>query len=275
MAQWQPAPPGAKSGTWVWWAVGAIVAIVAAAFLLYPKRLPEPTPPPQAASAPPPSVEPEAAPPAPSPPPVAESAPVAAAPAPALPALDESDHAVLSAAMEQLGQSAVQRFVVPEAIIRHIVVTVDNLPRQRVPVQTRPIEPTPGSFATSGGEDAPVLDAANFLRYQPFVALVDAADAGSLVALYRRFYPLFDEAYQSLGNGDGDFNARLENVIEHLLAAPERSGPIALARPNVMFTYADPELEALSAGQKLMIRIGIENERTVKRKLREILAALR
>ena len=41
-----------------------------------------------------------------------------------------------------------------------------------------------------------------------------------------------------------------------------------------MFEFADPELEALSAGQKILVRVGIDNERRLKAKLREIRAAL-
>ena len=258
-----------KGGSWVWWTAGTIVALAAIAAIVYLQLRPEPPPPPPVPAALP-------APPAsPPPPPAPATRPTpTAAPAAPLPALDESDKPVLSAAMELLGQSAVQRFVVPEQVVRRIVATVDNLPRQKLPMQSRPIHPTPGQFVASGSEEAPVLDAENYTRYRPFIALIDATDAEALVGLYRRFYPLFDEAYQSLGNGDGDFNTRLRAVVDHLLAAPEPSGPIRLERPNVLYTYADPELEALSAGQKLMIRIGRENELVIKQKLREIRAAL-
>ncbi len=41
-----------------------------------------------------------------------------------------------------------------------------------------------------------------------------------------------------------------------------------------MFEFADPELEELSAGQKILVRIGIENERRLKAKLRDVRWAL-
>lgn len=41
-----------------------------------------------------------------------------------------------------------------------------------------------------------------------------------------------------------------------------------------MYTFADPTLEARSAGQKLLIRMGLENEETVKAKLTELRAAI-
>jgi hypothetical protein len=38
----------------------------------------------------------------------------------------------------------------------------------------------------------------------------------------------------------------------------------------VFYKFADPELEGLSAGQKIMLRMGAENAAKVKAKLREI-----
>jgi hypothetical protein len=41
-----------------------------------------------------------------------------------------------------------------------------------------------------------------------------------------------------------------------------------------MYTFADPTLEARSAGQKLLIRMGPENEEAIKAKLTELRAAI-
>ena len=59
-----------------------------------------------------------------------------------------------------------------------------------------------------------------------------------------------------------------------LLATPECQGTIALVRPNVMYIYADPTLEALPAGQKLLIRMGPENAAAIKAKLTELRAVI-
>jgi len=59
-----------------------------------------------------------------------------------------------------------------------------------------------------------------------------------------------------------------------LLAAPEPQGPIELVQPKVFYQFADPKLEDLSAGQKLLIRMGPANERNLKEKLRDFRAEL-
>jgi hypothetical protein len=89
---------------------------------------------------------------------------------------------------------------------------------------------------------------------------------------YFHFYPLFQSAYQSLGYPNGYFNDRLVQVIDSLLATPNPSGPIELTRPNVLYTFADPSLEALPAGQKLLLRMGPDNAAVVKGKLKELRA---
>ena len=47
-------------------------------------------------------------------------------------------------------------------------------------------------------------------------------------------------------------------------------GPVKLVQPSVMYQFADRELEALSAGQKIMIRMGAENAARIKAKLKEM-----
>jgi hypothetical protein len=91
-----------------------------------------------------------------------------------------------------------------------------------------------------------------------------------LAGFYVRLYPLFQQAYVELGYPNGYFNDRLIGVIDHLLAAPEPKAPVYLAQPRVVFEFADPQLESLSAGQKILVRMGADNEMRIKAKLREL-----
>jgi hypothetical protein len=47
-----------------------------------------------------------------------------------------------------------------------------------------------------------------------------------------------------------------------------------LVRPNVLYQFADPELEAQSSGRKLLIRMGHEHAEKIKNSLRELRAAV-
>jgi hypothetical protein len=81
---------------------------------------------------------------------------------------------------------------------------------------------------------------------------------------------LFQDAYVALGYPDGYFNDRLVEVIDHLLETPEVNDPIELVRPHVLYEYSDPNLEALSSGQKLLLRMGSDNAARIKGTLREL-----
>jgi hypothetical protein len=191
-----------------------------------------------------------------------------------LPSLAESDAPLREAIGRIAGASSWKDYVLPESIIRRLVVTIDNLPRQKVAVEKRPVAPVAGFFLADGDELHATIDPQNFSRYQPLVAAVAGLDVQQLTAVYIRYYPLFQQAYQNLGYPNGYFNDRLVQVIDTLLATPETKGPIALTRPNVMYTFADPALEARPAGQKLLMRMGPENAAAIKEKLKELRAAV-
>lgn len=213
----------------------------------------------------------ETAPPAPAPVTVREPAPPRAVP---LPPLDQSDTEVAGTLTEVVGEEAVSEFLIPERIVRNLVVTLDNATREQMALNQRPVKVTPGEFLVTGSEDAPVIAPENYARYEPFVAVVLALDAKTLVSLYRGLEPLFQQAYEELGHPDAEFDERLSEVIEHLLATPNVPGQIRLVQPSVHYKFADDRLEKLSSGQKLLLRMGPENAAVVKGKLREIQAEL-
>ena len=219
-------------------------------------------------------------PPLPLPPaPVAETPPNYAVPDSALskeplPELDVSDAALLDSAKELLGVQIVEQWLIPTELVRRIVVTVDNLPRKKYAERQKPVKAIPGRFAVEGVENAQVISAGNAARYAPLVQAMQGLDMGRVAQGYFHWYPLFQEAYRNLGYPDGYFNNRLVAALDDMLAAPRIAGPIAVIQPNVLYEYADPALENLSSGQKLMIRIGAENQDIVKAKLRELRAAV-
>jgi hypothetical protein len=219
----------------------------------------------------PPAATAETPPPAPpsSEPAIENPVPSASAGETPLPALNESDPAIKDALGGALGNDAMQ-YLVPESIVRHLVVTIDNLPRQKAPAAKRPTVSPGGPFLAQGDEIHATLDPKNYARYEPMVNAVRKLDMQRVADVYVRFYPLFQAAYQDLGYPNAYFNDRLVAVIDSLLAAPEPSGPIELTRPNVLYTFADPTLEALPAGQKLLIRMGPDNAAAIKAKLREL-----
>ena len=119
------------------------------------------------------------------------------------------------------------------------------------------------------GEEV-LLNSNNSARYAPYVRVFETLDARTLARRYFDSYPLFQRAYAELGFAGQRFHDRLIEAIDDLLEAPELTGAVKLVRPKVFYQFADPELESLSAGQKIMIRMGPQNAAKVKAKLRDI-----
>ncbi len=186
-----------------------------------------------------------------------------------LPPLADSDQAAGNTLSGLIGAARFTSWFVPDDLIRRMVVTVDNLPREKVAMRLRPVRAVTPAFAPAGADDSPVLVEASFARYEPWVGAAEEVDIDRLFSAYTSFYPLFQQAYEELGNPTSYFNDRLVTVIDHLLATPEVPAPIALSRPNVLYEFADPELERLSAGQKTLVRMGPSNAARIKTLLRQ------
>jgi hypothetical protein len=260
--------PRPSGGRWGIAAVGALLIAIGAVAYYFWQRQPAPQP----VAAPP--AAPQAQAPAAATAPAVEHPVETTAPSAPLPSLAESDPAVHDALAALFGTSTFDALFRPQEVIRNIVATVDNLPRKDVALRLMPVKPVPGAFQVRGSDGGWVVGPDNAARYTPYVRAFEAVDSRRLVALYVRLYPLFQQAYADLGYPSRYFNDRLFEVIDHLLAAPEAPASIALVQPKVLYDFADPALANLSAGQKIMVRMGPENEAKVKAKLRELKQAL-
>lgn len=204
-----------------------------------------------------------------------------APPEAALPALAGSDDHVARALGELLGARDMAAFLQMDGLVRRVVATVDNLGREHAPARLWPVHPMPERFAVVGRGPVQTIGLDNAARYGALVRWIESVDMERAVALYARLYPLFQQAYEELGYPGRYFNDRLVAVIDHLLQAPEPASPVAVkltevkgdvpsTRPWVRYEFADPQLQSLSSGQKIMVRVGLENERRLKARLKAL-----
>lgn len=198
-----------------------------------------------------------------------------------LPAIGETD-VPLSTDLSQLaGEGTVMAWLVPDGIVRRFVATVDNLPRSHVAERSRVLRGASGQFAVerttvdaTTGEERIVAAPSNTSRYDGAVAALQALDMARVAAVYRRWYPRFQEAYEDLGYPGRYFNDRVIAVIDHLLETRVPAESPELVQPKVLFQYADAALESRSAGQKLLMRMGPEHAAVVKGQLAALRAEL-
>jgi len=175
---------------------------------------------------------------------------------------------------ERLPQMIADRKLLPlvnlNYFIQKLVLFIDHLPHKNLPRLYLPLTPPEPGFVTAVRGEEIVIDPRNATRYLPYVLLVEAIPDEPLLQLYRGLYPLFQQAYREISDPNAHFNDRLILVIDNLLETPEPSEPILVIHHVSRFKYADTSLEERSAGQKILLRMGVENTRRVKEKLRRI-----
>ena len=230
---------------------------------------------------------------------VAEAPPAPAAAAPSAPAIrnpiDESLAAAASAPVasdpqsmwrqgldELIGHSAVVRFVQSDDFTRRVVVTIDNLARAHAAPRMWPVSPTPGRFSVSGDGELRTIAPENAARYSPLVSMISGVDARQAATLYVHMYPQLQKAYEELGYPGRYFNDRVVEVIDHLLGTPEPAPPgplmqltevkgsVPSTQPWLRYEFADTDLQSLSAGQRILLRVGPAHRQALKAKLTEL-----
>lgn len=191
-----------------------------------------------------------------------------------LPPLNESDDNLLTA-FDRLA-TATSELIVPDEVIRKFVRAVNAAEEGKVVHEYRPlVSPAPPfqveRFTTAEDQVAQYkLSAENYQRYDQYVSTLAKMDTDALAGVYKRFYPLLEEAYGEMGLKKGNFHTVMLAAIDNALAAPIIEGDVLLVRPKVFYQYADPKLEQLPATQKLLVRMGPENARSVKASLKAL-----
>lgn len=260
--------------------VAALVAIVLLVLWIFsPSDEPEPRPPeiPQQAE-PEPEPEPEPVEPEESAPPPEPEEP----PEEPLPPLGESDEVIREELAQLRNGSQLLDLLVTDDVIRKTVRAVTAAKEGALVNKYRPVTELEEPFEAepvggpTGENEQPRyrMSEESYERYDARVNLLSSMNPESLVAVYQRYYPLLEEAYQEQGVEQGSFHDVVQAAIDNMLAAPIIEKDILLVQPSVMYRYADPELEALPPVQKLMLRMGPDNSRKLKAVLRRLQAEL-
>lgn len=220
--------------------------------------------------------------------PVTEPAPVAApdpvaasepplepaAEATPLPPLDTSDAGVrqeLSALSGWNGNAL--GLLVSDQLLRRFVTLVVNVAAGKVDHKSGPFLPIKGRFTVSSNMPL-TMTTESQARYNLYVEAITALDPQQCAALYRRYYPLLNNAYKELGE-KGNFHALVLKAIQQLESTPDLTQtPALIPAEKGMYKYVQPQLEALPAAQKQMLRSGWENVSKMKVWLRQLRSAL-
>jgi hypothetical protein len=192
-----------------------------------------------------------------------------------LPPLDSSDDGLRQELSGLTGWQADKAFALlaKDQWLRRFVTFVNNIAAGKVDHKTGIFQPMKGKFTVSSGMPL-TATAESQARYNVYVELITALDPQQCASVYRRYYPLLNSAYNELGE-KGNFHVLMLKAIQQLENTPELSqAPVLVPNDKGLYQYAQPQLEALPAAQKQLLRSGWENVSRIKIWLRQLRAAL-
>lgn len=181
---------------------------------------------------------------------------------PAPESLDDSDTQVRAVAQEVSPDAS--GWLQPEEQLRKWTLLIKQAAEGKTIAEDRPFSFNLSKFAVEERGDRFFISTQNFERYSPVVNVLVKMPEDKLVAYYRSWYPLLEQAFGELGL-PGSFDEKLDAVIGRILAVEVLEGPIELNKPtSVNYKFLDKKLEDASQIDKWLWRMGPENTRQIQ-----------
>jgi len=157
-------------------------------------------------------------------------------------------------------------------LIRDFTIGVANVAQgESATRQLTVLRPSSSFQVIQRGNDL-AIDPRSYKRYDGLAAAAQSIDPAAISRVYATLKPRIEEAARELG--DASFDRTLERAIVQLLNTPIPEDPILVQTKGIGYGFVDPKLEALTNGQKHLLRTGPQNARAIKESLRRIALAL-
>ena len=197
-------------------------------------------------------------------------------PALVLPRLEDSDPLVRDGVVGMTRHEGINPWLASNQLVPKFVALVDSLAHGQIARgSVRQLTPDGPFRVKQIDEETYELDPASYERYNQITEVAVSVDARRAAEFYDLLRPLIRQAYSELGYEEDTFDDVVFQAIGRLLETPVIEEPIRLVRPVVVYRFEDEQLEALSAAQKQMIRMGPRNTRLLQAKIREVSLELR
>jgi hypothetical protein len=211
--------------------------------------------------------------------PVAPAAPApvvapAAPPAEPLPKLQESDGFIRSRAAALSTDRTFAAWLKTDDLLPRFAAAVNMIAQGKVPKDGLSFMGPRNKFRAIKKDGVFYASPASSARYDAAAAAIGSLDAAAAAGLFQKCKPLFQEAYQGLGEQKGDVRDAIVRAVDELLKTPAVPGPVPLKEKGIVYAYVDDALEGLSPAQKQLLRMGPKNEAAIQAKLREFERAL-
>lgn len=187
-----------------------------------------------------------------------------------LPRLSQSDPFVRQTLTGALSAPLVSAWASQPELVRTFVGAVDNIANGSHPGKQLGFLKPDARFVATKRSGEVFMGPDSYARFDAMAAVVASVPPETVLSIYRRLEPLLEQAYKELGYGaPHTFEDTLKRAIDQVLAVPVVEGPIRLTPRFSSYQYQDPTLAKLSDAQKLFLRMGPENLRSIQSLLRE------
>lgn len=207
----------------------------------------------------------------------ATEAPIDTKPTPAvdLPPLDQMD-AFLRPLLHALSaRPELVRWLATDDLVGQVAGAIDRASQGQTAARDLKVIAPTSPFVAAGKGTRRTIDAKSYERYDSLTMTVTSMDAARVAQIYKMIRPRLNEAYQRLGNPNGDVDRATRAAIDILLKTPTVPGPVeVVVGGGTGWSYADPKLEALEPSQKQLLRMGPKNAEALLAWLRALQAAL-
>ena len=192
-----------------------------------------------------------------------------------LPPLAEMDSFLRPLLSALSSRPELARWLATDNLVRQLAVAIDQAAAGGTPAQNFKVIAPETPFATRGSGSQRSIDPASYQRYDGLVSTVTSIEARKVAEVYRTIQPRLNEAYRGLGHPEGDVDRALTNALDILIDTPIVQGPMRIHAIDARgWIYVDPDLEALTASQKQLLRMGPAHAAAVVNWLRAFRTAL-
>jgi hypothetical protein len=194
---------------------------------------------------------------------------------PPLPPLGEMDAFLRPLLAALSSRPELARWLATDDLLRQLAMAIDQAAAGGTPARDFKVVAPSGPFTTAGRAAGRTIDPASYRRYDGLVATVTSIDATAVARIYRTIRPRLNEAYRGLGHPDGDVDRALQNALDILLDTPVVPAPVRVHAIDARgWIYVDADVEALTASQKQIVRMGPRHSEAVLTWLRALRDAL-
>ena len=168
--------------------------------------------------------------------------------------------------------------------LRHLVAAAQLVADGASPPPALPFLSIPGPFVVreveapkpAKGKVRPppqlFIATSSYARYDALLRVFGSVNAAAAGDAYAQVRPFCEAAFGEIGRPGKRFDDVLTAALRRVLAVKLIDGEVELVPKGAVYAFKDPAVEALSAAEKQVLRLGPENGRVLQRQLREFAA---